>query len=157
VAAERRYTEAMGKAREAFTRAAVGAGRERVGDLEAAQQAALARKDAREVARIDAAIVEARATLAEHSSGFAPGSYVGTWEVDYCNGVRRTYTIAADGVVHFREENKRGALGGGLLDLRDNNIEVVTPVGARLLIEHYHPKETYPKGPPILGIANRAR
>ena len=157
IAAERRYAEAMEKAREEFTRMAVPADRKRVADLEAAQQAALAKKDAREVARIDALLAEARAQLAEHTAGSAPGAYVGTWEVAYCNGVRRTYTIAANGTVDFHNERKRGTLRNGLLDLGENNIEVVTPVGDRLLIEHFHPRETYPKGQPILAIATRGR
>jgi hypothetical protein len=74
----------------------------------------------------------------------------GTWRITYHpNGVQRTYVVKSNGEVTCIEANVRGRLkkdGSSLfLDFEDDRLERLTFVGSRLFLEHFYPKDSFPK------------
>ena len=85
------------------------------------------------------------------------GSFAGTWAVQYANQTKREYVITADGTV-TDQDRRQGRLkrrgGSALLDFGDDKLERLQ-LGRndrQLLVEHYSPASTFPKGKPVLGV-----
>lgn len=86
-------------------------------------------------------------------AAFVPG----TWDVAYYpNHWRRRYVIQPSGEVWCDSEKLKGKIerkgGFFVLDFGDGKLERLTFAGRRLFVEHYIPKESYPKEPNQVGI-----
>jgi hypothetical protein len=85
---------------------------------------------------------------------------VGKWTVEFANGVVETVTVRRDGTAAVTEpartsDAKVTALSGGFLVVcADDRIERWTPVGKRMVVEHWFPAAQYPNGTPVRGIAD---
>src|SRR5258706_1428211 len=157
LSAERRYQAAIDKARKECARATIAADKQRIADLAAVLKTAMIAKDLKEAEQIGAAKPAAEAALKEHSGaewGDA-SAYLGKWKIRYTSNVHKTYVINRTGSVEWTEESRTGKLNGGLLEFDDGRLERITPVGDRLLVEHWTVKGSYPNEFPILGIAIR--
>ncbi|HLQ38302.1 MAG TPA: hypothetical protein VK348_10890, partial [Planctomycetota bacterium] len=74
----------------------------------------------------------------------------GTWRVVYHPGnVRRTYVVKPGGEVACEElglsGNIRQEKGSLFLDLHDGKLERLTFAGARVFVEHFDPKDSFPQ------------
>jgi hypothetical protein len=89
---------------------------------------------------------------------------VGSWRVEYANGVTEVCDIQKDGTASVVEPvripgGKAVATGGAVIILFDNGrVQRWTPVGKRLVVEHWFPGSRFPTAAPgVLGIAERAQ
>ena len=150
--AKKRYDEAASRAEQEYARK-MGVARDAAAkELGEAMRAATKAGDLDEANRIKQALEELTAELPPPGSG---RGLVGRWEVRYSNGVRRAYEVKPDGAVTWTGGGSRGgrgtlrrAEGGWLLpEDGDGNAERWTLSGERLFVEHFHPKQRYPKEP----------
>jgi ankyrin repeat protein len=87
---------------------------------------------------------------------------VGRWKIEFANGVVETCMIRCDGTAVVAEPKRnsagRAAMKDGALVITfdDDRIERWTPVGRRMVVEHWYPAEGFPSASPGLGIADRA-
>lgn len=88
---------------------------------------------------------------------------VGRWSVEFTNGVKEVCEIRKDRRVSVVEP-MRTAIGRAqikdgsvLIVYQDDRIERWTPVGKKMLVEHWHPSALFPSGTPVLGFAEAAR
>jgi hypothetical protein len=86
----------------------------------------------------------------------------GKWSVEFANGVAEQVEAKADGTVAVSEParsagGKATALQGSvLLVYEDDRVERWTPVGKRMVVEHWYPAAQFPNGTPVRGIADHA-
>jgi hypothetical protein len=86
----------------------------------------------------------------------------GKWSVEFANGVMEQVEAKADGAVAVSEParsagGKTMALQGSvLLVYEDDRVERWTPVGKRMVVEHWFPAAQFPNGAPVRGIADHA-
>jgi hypothetical protein len=93
-----------------------------------------------------------------------PGSPlpVGKWGVEFANGVVQTVEARSNATVSVSEPGrtaagKATALQGAVLVVYDDDrVERWTPVGRRMVIEHWFPAAQFLNGTPVRGIAERA-
>jgi hypothetical protein len=84
---------------------------------------------------------------------------VGRWAVEFANGVKEVCEIGKDGsasvVEPARTSAGKAALKGGsvVIVYEDDRVERWTPVGKRLVVEHWFPASALPTVTPVLGIA----
>jgi hypothetical protein len=89
-----------------------------------------------------------------------PALPVGRWKVEFANGVVEKAEIKKDGTAWVTEpertsDGKVTALRGAFLFVcEDDRIERWTPVGKRMVVEHWFPSDQYPNGTPVRGIAD---
>ena len=85
----------------------------------------------------------------------------GTWWTKFANGVNQRIVLADN---TCRGGNDHGWSSKGTLDHEDGRIIITyeddrlerwTPVGRRMVIEHWHPASAYPEAKPVVGIAER--
>lgn len=124
--------------------------------LESMKRSLGSRGDARAAAAVQDEIDRVNAMSPEPSGVVR---FVGTWAIQYANGVSRRYSFAADGNVTYDE------LGGKpvvpptkvklmlkgtdfVIDWGDGSLERFKISGKNLNVEHFNPKATYPAGPP---------
>jgi hypothetical protein len=92
----------------------------------------------------------------------ADGLPVGRWSVEFANGVKETCEISKDGMAFVAEplRKSKGKAevkdGSVVIVFEDDRVERWTPVGRRMVVEHWHPGAPYPSGTPVLGIAERS-
>jgi len=154
--AQRRYTAAIAIANQEYKHALIAADKTRLEDLQAAWKSAALARDTAEIQRINAAKSAAQSELEKHQTFDNPdAALAGKWKVRYATGSIRHYIFAPGGHVHFTDENRNGRLANGVLDFNDDRAERITPAGDRLLVEHFNPKETFPNGIPLLGVAEK--
>jgi hypothetical protein len=101
------------------------------------------------------------------SAGNAPapqrGLPAGEWSVEFANGVVETCVIRKDGTACESEPNRKSdgkavdKDGAVVITFDDDRTERWTPVGKRMVVEHWYPSSQYPCGKPVLGIADRER
>ena len=90
-----------------------------------------------------------------------PGLPVGRWNIEFANGVAETCVIREDGtasvVEPLRSSGGKAAVEGGssLIRFDDDRIERWTPVGTRMVVEHWPPGSTIEAAKPVLGVADR--
>jgi hypothetical protein len=93
----------------------------------------------------------------------ADGLPVGRWNVEFANGVKEACEVRKDRTASVVEplrtstgkaEVKDGSV---VIVYQDDRVERWTPVGKRVVVEHWHPGARYPSGTPVLGIAEVAR
>jgi hypothetical protein len=99
--------------------------------------------------------------LAAHGAPPSSGERVlaGKWSIEFTNGVTQVLEIREDGtgsVIELALARCEGTLvrrdGSMVIDLHDGRKQRFTPLGSRLLVEHWPPGATA-DAPPILGIA----
>ena len=89
----------------------------------------------------------------------------GRWNVEFANGVHQVYELRKDktatvkthgwlsqGRIQFQFDGKSVTI-----TYRDNRVERWTPVGNRMVVEHWFPASQIPKSAPVLGIGERAK
>jgi hypothetical protein len=86
---------------------------------------------------------------------------VGKWHVEFTNGVSEVCVIGRGGVAIVDEPRRRSrgrwVVSGNsiVLTFNDDRVERWTPVGKRLVVEHWFPGSQFPTAGPVLGIAER--
>ncbi len=84
---------------------------------------------------------------------------VGKWSVEFANGVSQVCEVRKDGTASVVEPQRTS---GGKATMKgrsvvivydDDRIERWTPVGKRLVVEHWFPASQLPTATPVLGIA----
>lgn len=89
------------------------------------------------------------------------GLPIGKWSVEFANGVIEVCEIREDGtafvVEPLRASGGKAAVKGGsvVIVFEDDRVERWTPVGRRLVVEHWFPGSQLPTATPVLGIAER--
>jgi hypothetical protein len=86
----------------------------------------------------------------------------GKWTVEFANGVVETCEVKKDGTASVVEPRRTAsgkvtAKGGSfVIACEDDRLERWTPVGRRMVVEHWFPASQVPVATPVLGIAERA-
>ena len=86
---------------------------------------------------------------------------VGTWHIEFSNGVKEVCQIDKEGAASLvepkRETDGKAAVKGSviLVVFRDDRVERWTPVGQKMVVERWPAIADYQAGKPILGIAER--
>jgi hypothetical protein len=101
------------------------------------------------------------------SAGNAPaperGLLAGEWSVEFANGVVETCAIRKDGTAsesksHRKSDGKAVDKDGAIvITFDDDRTERWTPVGKRMVVDHWYPSSQYPCGKPVLGNSDRER
>jgi hypothetical protein len=87
---------------------------------------------------------------------------VGRWSIEFANGVKEACEICKDGtaaVVEPRRSSAGKAVGKDgkvVVVFQDDRVERWTPVGARMVVEHWAASAQFPCGTPVLGIGEVA-
>lgn len=90
-------------------------------------------------------------------------AFNGRWNVEFTNGVTEVTQIFIQRTA-FVEEPLRTA--SGKVDIKDGSVVIVyqddrverwTPLGKRMVVEHWYPGAGYPFGAPVLGVADAAQ
>jgi hypothetical protein len=93
----------------------------------------------------------------------ADGLPAGRWTVEFANGVKEVCEVRKDRSASVVEplrtstgtaEVKDGSV---VIVYQDDRVERWTPVGKRMVVEHWYPGAQFPSGTPVLGIAEPAR
>ncbi len=86
---------------------------------------------------------------------------LGKWKVEFANGVVETVEVGRSGAVYVAEP-KRTSTGlvtvktvAFVLVFDDDRVERWTPVGQRMVVEHWFPGSSFPNGTPVRGIAEQ--
>jgi len=88
---------------------------------------------------------------------------VGTWRVEFTNGVIEECRIGNGGESSveepLRRSNGMAAVQGDsvVIAFHDDRVERWTPVGRRFVVEHWFPASRLPIATPVLGIAELAQ
>jgi hypothetical protein len=89
---------------------------------------------------------------------------VGTWRVEYANGVTEVCDIQKDGtatvVEPVRFAGGKAVVNGSavVMVFENGRVQRWTPVGKRLVVEHWFPGSQFPTASPgVLGIAERTQ
>lgn len=86
----------------------------------------------------------------------------GQWKVVFVNGVVETCTIRKNGKASVVEPKRASdgkvtvKNGVAVLVFEDDRVERWTPVGRRMLVEHWFPGAQFPNGARVRGKAERA-
>ena len=89
------------------------------------------------------------------------GLPIGTWTVEFANGVVETCEIKKDGTASVVEPRRTASGkvtvkdGAFLVAFEDDRLERWTPVGKCLVVEHWYPASKIPVVMPVLGIGER--
>jgi hypothetical protein len=87
----------------------------------------------------------------------------GLWSIEFANGVSEACVVRADGTASVLEEKRKGDVkaevksGAIVIAFDDDRIERWTPVGRKMVVEHWFPASAFPAGTPVLGIGKRSR
>ena len=90
-------------------------------------------------------------------------AFKGKWNVEFTNGVKEVCQIRTDRTASVAEplRNSNGKVeikdGSVVIVYQDDRVERWTPVGKRMVVEHWYPGARFPSGTPVLGIADGAR
>lgn len=93
----------------------------------------------------------------------ADGLPVGRWNVEFANGVKEGCEVRKDGTASVEEPLRTAAgkveikNGSVVIVYQDDRVERWTPVGKRMVVEHWFPGAQFPCGRPVLGIADMVR
>jgi hypothetical protein len=91
------------------------------------------------------------------------GLPAGLWSIGFANGVSEACVVRADGTASVLEEKRKAdgkaevKSGAVVIVFDDDRIERWTPVGRKMVVEHWFPASAYPAGTPVLGIGKRSR
>jgi hypothetical protein len=90
-------------------------------------------------------------------------AFKGKWNVEFTNGVKEVGQIRRDRTASVAEPLRTSS---GKVEIKDGSVVIVyqddrverwTPVGKRMIVEHWYPGARFPSGTPVLGIADGAR
>jgi hypothetical protein len=87
---------------------------------------------------------------------------VGKWSVEFSNGVVEKVEVKKDGTASVTEparssDGKMTSTPGSFLFVcEDGRVERWTPVGKRMVVEHWASADQFPNGAPVKGIAETA-
>jgi hypothetical protein len=90
-------------------------------------------------------------------------AFKGKWNVEFTNGVKEMCQIRTDRMASVAEPLRTS---NGKVEIKDGSVVIVyqdarverwTPVGKRMVVEHWHPGAPFPSATPVLGIADGAR
>ena len=90
-------------------------------------------------------------------------AFKGKWNVEFTNGVKEVCQIRKDRTASVAEplRTSNGKVevkdGSVVIVYQDDRVERWTPVGKRMVVQHWHPGTPFPSGTPVLGIADGAR
>ena len=90
-------------------------------------------------------------------------AFKGKWHVEFTNGVKEVCQIRKDRTASVAEplRTSNGKVevkdGSVVIVYQDDRVERWTPVGKRMVVEHWYPSARFPSGTPVLGIADGAR
>ena len=93
----------------------------------------------------------------------SPALPTGEWSVEFANGVVETCAIRKDGTASESEPNRKSGGkavekdGATVIVFDDDRTERWTPVGKRMVAEHWYPSSQYPCGKSVIGIADKER
>jgi hypothetical protein len=85
---------------------------------------------------------------------------VGKWSVEFSNGVIEKVEVKKDGTASVTEPNRTSVgkvtpvQGSFLFVCEDGRVERWTPVGRRMVVEHWASVDQMPSGAPVKGIAD---
>ena len=85
---------------------------------------------------------------------------VGKWSIEFSNGVVEKVEVKKDGTASVTEPNRSSdgkvtAVPGAFLFVcEDGRVERWTPVGRRMVVEHWASLDQMPSVPPVRGIAD---
>jgi len=91
------------------------------------------------------------------------GLPAGKWTIEFANGVVETCEIKKDGTASVVEPRRSSGGkvivkdGSFLIACEDDRLERWTPVGKRMVVEHWFPASQVPVATPVLGIAERTQ
>jgi WD40 repeat protein len=108
-----------------------------------------------------AVLVWDRERLPNYPPAISPdGLPVGRWEIEFANKVVESCEIRSDGTVAVAEPKRNSggkvATEDGTIVIRfdDDRVERWTPVGRRMVVEHWYPAGEFQRAAPVLGIAD---
>jgi hypothetical protein len=87
-------------------------------------------------------------------------AFKGTWNIEFTNGVKEVCEIRKDRTASVAESlrTSNGKVevkdGSVVIVYQDDRVERWTPVGKRMVVEHWYPGVQFPTGTPVLGIAD---
>jgi hypothetical protein len=90
-------------------------------------------------------------------------AFKGKWNVEFSNGVKEVCQIRTDGSASvaepLRASNGKVEIKDGwvVIVYQDDRAERWTPVGKRMVVEHWYPSARFPSGTPVRGIADGVR
>ncbi len=131
--------------------------------LAALRKAATSGDDLEIRRRSERIILTIAARAAEAAIKRQLAAFQGKWKVEFTNGVKEVCEIRTDRTASvaepLRTSNGKAEVNGGsvVIAYQDNRVERWTPVGKRMVVEHWHPGAPFPSGTPVLGIAEVAR
>jgi hypothetical protein len=86
---------------------------------------------------------------------------VGRWTIEFANGVKEDCDVNKDGATSVVEP-LRSSTGKAevkddsvVLIFEDDRVERWTPVGAKMVVEHWAASAQFPAGKPVLGIGRK--
>src|SRR5262245_19838424 len=91
------------------------------------------------------------------------GLPAGQWVIEFANGVVETCEIRKDGTASVSEPNRTSAgkaikIGGAIvISFDDDRVERWTPIGQRMVVEHWAEGNQFPSGPAVRGIGEHPR
>jgi hypothetical protein len=131
--------------------------------LAALQKAAISSDDLELRRRAERIIQTITTRAAEAAVKRQLATFQGKWNVEFTNGVKEVCQIRTDRTASVAEplRTSRGAVevkdGSVVIVYQDDRVERWTPVGRRMVVEHWHPGAPFPSGTPVLGIAEGVR
>jgi hypothetical protein len=102
-------------------------------------------------------------TIATRAANAALAAFKGEWKVEFTNGVKEVCQIRKDQTASVAEplRTSNGKVevkdGSVVIAYQDDRVERWTPVGKRMVVEHWYPGARFPSGTPVLGIADGPR
>lgn len=87
-------------------------------------------------------------------------AFIGKWNVEFTNGVKEVAQICSDRTASVEEPLRTSS---GKVDIKDGSVVIVylddrverwTPIGKRMVVEHWYPSAGFPSGAPVLGVAD---
>jgi hypothetical protein len=93
-------------------------------------------------------------------SGQPVASFAGRWSVEFANSVKQSCEIHDDGTATVVEPLRRSGgrtvndNGSTVIVFADDRLERWTPVGSKMVVEHWYPAARFATGSPVLGIGD---
>ncbi|HMF15190.1 MAG TPA: hypothetical protein VKE94_22905 [Gemmataceae bacterium] len=161
--AKRKYDALMKEAETKFARAITDAQKSLIEDLEATMKEATRAADLDEALKLRAALESVQRDVGGRAdrSQLTACLPVGRWSVEFANGVAETCEIRKDGTAGVAEPQRTSdgtaVIRGGSLVIayQDDRVERWTPIGPKMVVEHWFPIAKFPSSTPVLGIAHR--
>jgi hypothetical protein len=131
--------------------------------LAALRKAATSRDDLEIRRRVERIIQTITTRAADAAIQRELAAFKGKWNVEFTNGVKEVGQIRRDRTASVAEPLRTSS---GKVEIKDGSVVIVyqddrverwTPVGKRMIVEHWYPGARFPSGTPVLGIADGAR